>query len=296
MMRKSEVDLDAIEREYIDGVSTYEIGARYGVDHATVSKWMKQRGHTRGRRSGAAIEASRKKQSEEAETRFVEMFASEYADEIEYVERIDGQTARFKCLTCGHEWVRNRRRDVLKAHIGCPACIERERAARHEKQKQERLAKAAAKAERDAALEPIRAAKAKEVQELRARQSAVKVCPICDERFTSTQTKAVYCSQRCNRIAQKRKSGHSCHRQRARKYGVEYDSSVTLRKLFKRDNGVCQICGKPCDWKDVSQDGYIGKNYPTIDHIVAMVNGGAHVWDNVQLACMYCNSVKGASV
>lgn len=32
--------------------------------------------------------------------------------------------------------------------------------------------------------------------------------------------------------------------------------------------------------------------YPTIDHIVAMANGGGHTWDNVQLAHAICNSYK----
>lgn len=39
----------AIERDYISGISTYEIADKYGVDHSTISKWMKKRGHTRGK-------------------------------------------------------------------------------------------------------------------------------------------------------------------------------------------------------------------------------------------------------
>ena len=38
-----------IEREYLDGASTYELGEKYGVHHASVSRWMRARGHQRAR-------------------------------------------------------------------------------------------------------------------------------------------------------------------------------------------------------------------------------------------------------
>ena len=41
---------------------------------------------------------------------------------------------------------------------------------------------------------------------------------------------------------------------------------------------------------------YCGPLYPSIDHIIAMVNGGGHIWSNVQLAHMMCNSEKGDSI
>lgn len=39
--------IEEIEREYLDGASSYELGEKYGVYHATVSKWMRSRGHQR---------------------------------------------------------------------------------------------------------------------------------------------------------------------------------------------------------------------------------------------------------
>ena len=84
--------------------------------------------------------------------------------------------------------------------------------------------------------------------------------------------------------------GKHCER-RAIRYGVDWEKGITLKALIERDNGVCQICGRPVDINDV-KDGHIRKNYPTIDHIIPLSKGGPHTWNNVQLAHMGCNSGK----
>jgi 5-methylcytosine-specific restriction endonuclease McrA len=48
-----------------------------------------------------------------------------------------------------------------------------------------------------------------------------------------------------------------------------------------------------CDWNDHSWSEYSGPLYPSIDHIVPMSKGGDHVWNNVQVAHIICNSYKG---
>ena len=79
---------------------------------------------------------------------------------------------------------------------------------------------------------------------------------------------------------------------RVKKYGTHIvENGITLKALFVRDKGICQICGKPCDWDD-HRWGHFGPLYPTRDHIVALANGGEHSWDNIQLAHAICNSVK----
>lgn len=79
---------------------------------------------------------------------------------------------------------------------------------------------------------------------------------------------------------------------RAARYGCkEFDRSITLKELIKRDGGICQLCGEPTDGSDIN-DGHIGKRYPTLDHIVPLSKGGTHTWDNVQLAHMSCNARK----
>lgn len=90
--------------------------------------------------------------------------------------------------------------------------------------------------------------------------------------------------------------GSNRHKCRAIKYGCEYDSKITLKKLIKRDGLQCAICGGVCDWNDHSWSEYSGPTYPSIDHIIPMAKGGGHTWDNVQVAHMICNSRKGDKV
>lgn len=73
------------------------------------------------------------------------------------------------------------------------------------------------------------------------------------------------------------------------------DKTITLEKLYERDNGVCKICGGLCDYNDyeIINDTIIaGNNYPSIDHIVPINKGGSHTWDNVQLSHRLCNCRK----
>lgn len=62
---------------------------------------------------------------------------------------------------------------------------------------------------------------------------------------------------------------------------------------------TCSMCGIKTDPTDtwLSETGRkcFGRRYPTVDHIVAIKNGGTDTFDNVQLLCKRCNSKKGAS-
>lgn len=73
------------------------------------------------------------------------------------------------------------------------------------------------------------------------------------------------------------------------------DWSINLKELFQRDDGVCHICGKPCDWEDYREESgafIAGDDYPSIDHVIPLSRGGAHEWSNVRLAHFICNSIK----
>ena len=115
-----------------------------------------------------------------------------------------------------------------------------------------------------------------------------KVCPTCGVEFYSPRPTAVYCSSECKR----KHRGSSSIRGRCRKYRTPYQTGITLPQLYRRDGGICQICGKPTDWNDRRWTEYCGPLYPTIDHKIALANGGGHTWDNVQLAHAICNSYK----
>lgn len=86
--------------------------------------------------------------------------------------------------------------------------------------------------------------------------------------------------------------GGNIHKRRAIKYGCEYDSSVTLKKLIKRDGLRCVICGEMCNPNATGWSEHFGPTSPTIDHIIPMAKGGGHVWNNVQVAHAICNIYK----
>lgn len=86
------------------------------------------------------------------------------------------------------------------------------------------------------------------------------------------------------------------HKRRLRIESNGFDKTVDLNTLYKRDHGICYICGKVCDWSDFQKiDGnfIVGGTYPTVEHVKPLCKGGTHTWDNVKLACFACNTKKG---
>jgi ribosomal protein S27AE len=168
-----DVDLDQIEREYLGGASTYELGERYGVRHETISKWMRKRGIHKGKGNKLSTPMT-------------------------------------------------------------------------------------------------------------------KTCPRCGRVFTTTHRDKRYCSRTCRDAVASTK-----------RYDLMRASEgdyIPLRKVYERDHGRCYICKRKTDWNDfhfVNGQKVVGKRYPTRDHVIALHNGGTHTWNNVRLACHYCNSKKG---
>lgn len=79
-------------------------------------------------------------------------------------------------------------------------------------------------------------------------------------------------------------------RRRARKRGVNTDRGITLHRVAERDNDRCYLCMGLVDWLSHFTD----DQYPSIDHVIPLVDGGGHTWDNVKLAHRLCNSIKGS--
>lgn len=71
----------------------------------------------------------------------------------------------------------------------------------------------------------------------------------------------------------------NCRRRRARKRNATI-KPVDEQAIFERDGHTCMYCGAI----------YVPL---TIDHIVALNNGGSHCEDNLMLACGRCNPSKG---
>lgn len=57
------------------------------------------------------------------------------------------------------------------------------------------------------------------------------------------------------------------------------------QKLFRRQNGICGICGEPMKMKDTS-----------VDHILPRSFGGNNTLENVRLTHRVCNTERGARI
>lgn len=71
---------------------------------------------------------------------------------------------------------------------------------------------------------------------------------------------------------------------RARKRGA-FVEKVYKSRVFKRDDGICGICGEPVDplrWH--------------LDHVIPFARGGEHSYANTQVSHPACNLRKAASV
>ncbi len=67
-----------------------------------------------------------------------------------------------------------------------------------------------------------------------------------------------------------------------------YVEPVNVKKVYRKDKGVCQICGLEVPF-DTSSSNIWGA---TVDHIIPLSKGGKHSLSNCQLAHRMCNSIK----
>jgi 5-methylcytosine-specific restriction endonuclease McrA len=174
---------------------------------------------------------------------------------------------RIKCKTCGSVFERNS--SVLRSkNITCEYCAEKEKQQIELQNERVKLMRFFV------ALKEIK---------------TPKICKECKKEYYSQFENSVYCSKKC-RMKYKRR--FKSIRSRCRHYGVYYDPAVKPDLVIKRDKYICQICGMATNPEDKSWNGYIGPYYPTVDHIIALANGGPHTWENVQCAHAKCNSWK----
>lgn len=236
------------------GLTRQEIAERYSLHVENLARRMKK--------LGVSAEYAKKTKTPtradwhytEGGRRVVEIYQG--AD-FEYIGTLNGRY-RIRCKTCGAVTERSKS-TIRQKKCECKACKESAKL-EHERERLIRVFQAVLSAK------------------------IPKICECCGGKFFSQYPTAKYC-EACKGA----RKNH--HRARCRKYGVAYQYGISLRKLYIRDRGICQICGNPTDWND-KRWGADGPLYPTIDHILALANGGPHSWDNVQLAHAICNSKK----
>lgn len=69
---------------------------------------------------------------------------------------------------------------------------------------------------------------------------------------------------------------------RARKANAPRIEQIRRGFIIERDDATCYLCGRRLEDSEI-----------TLDHVVALANGGDHTEDNLRVACRPCNSRKG---
>ena len=108
-------------------------------------------------------------------------------------------------------------------------------------------------------------------------------CPDCNQ---YAQFWATRCND-CRKIRRAEMSRHNKHVRRAKVRGAKVGERVLLSKLVKRDGMRCHWCGE----QTTREVGH--KNKATIDHVIALAQGGEHSMANCVVACSQCNIHKG---
>lgn len=249
------------------GMSDYQVADMLGVNHGTVGKWARAAGIVRGKGGGCVARNNAARSSKAAPKRMARV-RDAIGESFEVVRETRKDWFLLRCRECGHEFER-----FVDLHYPttCPECQRRD-------------------AEQRAAERREREGKRALMQRLVNLLAYEHVCPECGARFRSPYPQQLYCSTRC-RLKRK---GYSDHETRAKKFGVKFDRSITLGGLIRRDGLDCYICGKTCDPND-KRWGSFGPDYPTIDCVTALSNGGSFTWDNVRVACGECNCVRKGS-
>ena len=287
-----------ITEMYLAGSSQKEIVEELGVSYCQCQYWLKKRGlYDPSRRQRTHnLNACQKRNEQLRQEAEAQMSLDLLAQGFIYVSGYKNKKS--ECViyhtACGRSFER-----VPKYFKGeCPLCKQDEIDVK-------RQLKRTKSVEWKRKIEEQREAKQKE-EELKEyhRLYDAHICTWCNKIFTikeyedkegkaNVQT-LTHCSQKCIEKHNKfelKKYKTDKHRERAKKHGVEYIPGITLKKLVKRDGLTCALCGGLCDWND-KRYGDCGPLYPSIDHITPISKGGAHTWDNVQVAHFDCNSAK----
>ena len=265
------------------GVSVFDIKIITGKDPHTISSVCRKMG------LGLTDEEYREERKRDSEQKtHSEDWARNYICEksggrLEYVSGYINMDSHLivRCTYCGAEQERSMSGFRGTTYVRCCVCHFDERVeARRAKRQKDKENKIAEKET------------AKLIKAGSGKQLSFGFCA-CGEilsRFDGLKGKQ--CADCARRAANKYKE---LSRRRKLKNAM-IDSDITIQKLFRRDNGVCYLCGCLCDWddKEIRPDGTIvcGNTYPSIDHVKPLTKGGCHSWDNVKLAHRICNSLK----
>lgn len=258
-----------------DGATYREVGQTFGVSKEVVAYFAKKNNLSRG---------SIKNNDEDVARKIIEKTNGQ----LEYVSGYTKKEnpVKVRCVVCGGEFERTFHNLTTKGSVSCPYCTESKR---NEIKQEQAIEKQRRKTERERKAQVNKEEKNRKSEAWKNRP--FHKCSVCG---TLTQNPK-YCCADCRRKANY--STHE-HKRRALILSQMVDKDISLEGLFRRDNGVCAICGKRCNYEDyVVRDGSFiaGDWYPSIDHIKPISKGGLHSWGNIQLAHRRCNRIKSDS-
>lgn len=258
---------DKIEELYTQGKGIRIITRELNTTRQTVVRCLRDRGYDTARNSTGKLT--------------IEKVMERLGDQWEYVSGYERYNSKIvvRCRHCGTEKEVSRQSALYEGGLGECRCFKQERRIEAETEKILGFWQ--------------------ELQKPRPLKRDIKIefCRICGKPFIKEGV-SPYCSEKCLRRARRLKEGRATDKRLRRMKSGEMDD-ITLDDLIVRDSNICWICGKPCDQTDFDYNGntfIIGRMYPTIDHIVPLSKGGTHTWDNVRLAHMICNSLKGDKI
>jgi len=292
-----------VVRMYQSGINQKEIVEILGISYCQCRYWLKKKGlYDPKRRIHNTISAQA--YNLECRRQALEEFINELHNSgFDYLGGYENKYSKvyIVCLSCGAVFQRTTKYWTYQ----CPECglhAEELRMKRLYKRQIKRISS-------HIRSRLLKRQKERKEQELLAKEYHrlydAHICVWCNKIFTIKEYEdregkrnvnilshcSIECKEQHKKFILKKSRVHGHHRKRARKYGVEYIPGITLEKLVKRDGLTCALCGGLCDWND-KRYGDCGPLYPSIDHITPISKGGAHTWDNVQVAHFECNSAK----
>ena len=121
-------------------------------------------------------------------------------------------------------------------------------------------------------------------------QISLKTCKVCGNPYWGL-AKSKCCSPECGKKNERNLSS----KYRRIKYNqakTDESSMINLPYIYRRDKGICWICGGKVNMNLDHND----EMYGSIDHVIPISKGGMDSWDNVKLAHRRCNRIKSNKI
>lgn len=244
-------------------VKCLQCGTVFSTDHPTKKFCSKQCGNKYNHKPNEnADDSAAEKALQKCNTDWKYIGGYTGSDGFMIIKHSCGYIVRKSCTTIRHHKVR------------CEVCETLERKQRKFEQKQQE----AKQREVTRFFKPVK----------KHKQTAMKECPICGCFFYGGNK---YCSSECAKEPARHRYAMKKNRRKEKGWTTE-SKTISLAKLYERDNGICYLCGKKCEY---SED-YNSNTYPTIDHVVPIAKGGMDEWKNIRLAHRFCNLAKGVEI